>query len=160
MKELQTIESARSVFNEFLHKNGLRKTIERYAILEHIGKIDKHFTAEQLYESMQKDFRVSLASVYNNFEILLKAGLIVKHQFNSNSAQYERTFKIQPHHHLICTNCGRVKEFTDKNIKTYIGIKKFKYLQPTHFSLYVYGICHRCNKILKKSIEEEISIVF
>ncbi len=151
MKELQMIESAESVFKAFLKKNGYRKTFERFAILEQVGKTDGHFTAEQLYESMQKDYRVSLASVYNNFELLLKAGLILKHQFNGASAQYERTFRIQPHHHLVCTNCGKVKEFTDKNIKIYVGTKKFNNLYPSHFALYIYGLCRRCYKTINLS---------
>jgi Fur family ferric uptake transcriptional regulator len=146
MKELQTFDSVVSVFKSYLKKNGLRKTFERLAILEQVSKTDGHFTAEQLFEAMQKDFRVSLASVYNNFELLQKAGLIVKHQFNSNSALYERTFNIQAHHHLVCTNCGKVKEFTDKNLKIYIGTKKFNNLYPSHFTLYIYGLCRRCYK--------------
>ncbi len=146
MKELQTIESVKASFNEFLVKNDYRKTSERFAILEHIGKIEGHFTAEMFYDSMKVDFRVSLASVYNNFELLLKAGLIVRHQINSTSALYERTFNIQPHHHLVCSNCGCIKEFTDKNLKTYIENKKYKYFVPTHFSLYIYGLCNRCKK--------------
>ncbi len=154
MKELQTIESVISVFTDFLKKNGYRKTFERFAILEHIGKTEGHFTAEQLFELMQKDYRVSLASVYNNFELLLNAGLIVKHQFNSSSAQYERTFRIQQHHHLVCSNCGKVKEFKDKNLKIYISAKKFTNLYPTHFSLYVYGLCRRCYKAINTTYND------
>lgn len=146
MKELQNIDSAISVFKAYLKKNGLRKTYERFAILEQVSKTDGHFTAEQLFDAMQKDFRVSLASVYNNFELLQKAGLIVKHQFNGNSALYERTFNIQSHHHLVCLHCGKVKEFSDRNLKTYIGTKKFNNLYPSHFTLYIYGLCRRCYK--------------
>ncbi len=154
MKELPTLESAINFLDEFLAKNHCRKTPERYAILEHINLVEGHFTAEKLYEMMQSNFRVSLASVYNNLELLLRAGLLIKFQNSSKSAEYERTFNNQVHHHLICSNCGVVKEFTDRNLKTYIGNKKFKYFTPTHFSVNIYGYCNRCRILLNGIITD------
>ncbi len=144
MEEVNTFELVEAAFLEYLLKNELRKTPERLAILKHIHAIDGHFTAEMLFKIMQTNFRVSLASVYNNLDLLLKSGLITRHQFGSQKAQYERTFLTNVHHHIVCINCGKMKEFTDNNLKANIESKKIKNFLPTHFNLYIYGFCNKC----------------
>ncbi|HRZ96125.1 MAG TPA: Fur family transcriptional regulator [Paludibacter sp.] len=148
MKDTNTFESVKATFTEYLVKNQHRKTPERFAILEHIAEIDGHFTAEVLYKNMQTNFRVSLASVYNNLDLLTKTGLLTRHQFGSHPAEYERTFHTNVHHHLVCSNCGKIKEFTDKNLKETIESKNFNNFLPTHFTLYIYGYCNKCKHIM------------
>jgi len=60
-----------------------------------------------------KKYRVSRATLYNNIEILLEAGLVIKHQFGKNMAQFEKAYKYKQHDHLICTDCEKVFEFCD-----------------------------------------------
>ena len=147
MKENELFEKVKETFTEFLKKNRQRKTPERYAILERIYKHNGHFNAEWLYKEMQKDeYPVSLATVYNTLELLLNSNLIVKHQFGQQEAQYEKAFADKIHHHLVCTDCGKVKEFSDKQIRTTIQTKRFKLFEVSHYSLYVYGICSGCKQ--------------
>ena len=54
-----------------------------------IYTFDKHFDAETLYNSMIDEYRVSLATVYNTLDLLLEAGLLIKHQFDGQPAEYE-----------------------------------------------------------------------
>ena len=147
MKEDQTFESVREVFTVYLDKKKHRKTPERYAILKHIYDNEGHFDAELLYNMMQNNYRVSLATVYNTFELLLDCGLIVKHPFARQTAQFEKTFGNSIHHHLVCTKCGMVKEFSDKRIRTTIQSKDFASFEVSHYSLYLYGLCKKCKAI-------------
>jgi Fur family ferric uptake transcriptional regulator len=135
-----------NIFKEFLVKHKHRKTPERFAILEKIYAFEGHFDAETLYESMQNEYRVSLATVYNTLELLLEAGLVIKHQFDALSAQYEKAIGSNIHNHSVCIVCGKVKEFTDKKIKKAIQSKEFANFQSTHYSLYIYGVCKKCSK--------------
>jgi len=151
MKEEVPFESTKEIFTDYLKTHNHRKTPERYAILEHINTIDGHFNAEILYNLMQSDYRVSLATVYNTLELLLDCKLIVKHQLGSQHAQYEKNFGSNIHHHLICTNCGKVKEFSDKQLRISIQTRKFAHFYSTHYSLYLYGLCHKCKAELKNS---------
>lgn len=151
MKEEVPFESIRDIFTEYLKKHKHRKTPERYAILEHINSYDGHFNAEILYNLMQKDYRVSLATVYNTLELLLDCKLIVKHQLGGQFAQYEKVFGNNTHNHLICTNCGKVKEFSDKQLRVSIQGRKFAHFYSSHYSLYLYGLCHKCKVLLKNT---------
>lgn len=144
MKEEGSHEKIKEIFTEFLKKNHHRKTPERFAILERVYKHEGHFNAESLYKAMQDEYRVSLATVYNTLELLLSCHLIVKHQFGQQEAQYEKAFGEKVHHHLICTRCGKVKEFSDKQIRSSIQSKHFAYFEANHYSLYIYGLCSKC----------------
>ncbi len=151
MKEEVSFESVKEIFTEYLIKQKHRKTPERYAILERINAFDGHFNAEVLYNLMQKDYRVSLATVYNTLELLLNCKLIIKHQINGQYAQYEKMFGNNTHNHLICTNCGKVKEFSDKQLRISIQTRKFAHFYSSHYSLYLYGLCNKCKALLKNS---------
>lgn len=144
MKDEVSFEAVKDIFTEYLREHKHRKTPERYAILERIDAFEGHFNADILYNTMLKDYRVSLATVYNTLELLLECKLIIKHQLGGQFAQYEKAFGNNTHNHLICTSCGKVKEFTDKQLRISIQSRKFAHFYSTHYTLYLYGLCHKC----------------
>ncbi len=150
-------ETVRQIFTEYLQLHGHRKTPERYAILDAIYSYDSHFDMETLYTRMadEKKFRVSRATLYNTILLLLDAHLVVKHQFGS-STQYERCYLSHTHHHKICTQCGKVEEVQDDALRELIEQSKLKQFVLSHYSLYLYGLCAKCNRANKRKLKDNI----
>ncbi len=147
------IKEVKQIFAAHLEKSSLRKTPERFAILEEIYRRTDHFDAEALYIHMKnQNYRVSRATVYNTLELLVNCDLVKKHQFGKNLAQYEKSFGFKQHDHLICIECGKVLEFCDpriQQIKNMMGeLLKF---EVTHHSLNLYGHCAgACERTARK----------
>ncbi|MBC7426598.1 MAG: transcriptional repressor [Bacteroidia bacterium] len=108
----------RQIFTSYLERKKQRKTPERYAILDEIYSNKVHFDVDALYGQMKtRNYHVSRATVYNTLDLLLDCGLVKKHQFGLNIAQFEQAYGFRQHDHLICIKCGRVCEFCDPRIQ-------------------------------------------
>lgn len=151
MKDLHSnpeelIEKVQNIFSEYLEKQGLRKTPERFVILKEIYSMNEHFDVDSLFSVLkERKYQVSRATIYNTIDHLLTCGLVTRHQFGKNLAQYEKSYTFKQHDHLICQDCEKVLEFCDpriQQIQTMMG--QILDFNITHHSLNLYG---KCNKL-------------
>jgi len=77
----------------------LRFTRQRYAVYTALASDTSHPTADQLFQMLSnRDAGISLATVYNTLEALVKAGLAQKLAGGGTSARYDAT--VDDHLHL------------------------------------------------------------
>lgn len=94
-------------------RRGLRMTSHRLAILEVISVAADHPTVFEIHaRARQIDPGIAMATVYRTTAILEGAGIIKRHQFGPDRAQYELA-SAPPHDHLIDLQSGKVIEFHD-----------------------------------------------
>ena len=137
-------------FDRFLESKGCRRTPERFAILNEILTIERHFDVEMLRDKMsESQYNVSKTTIYSNLELLEECGIVQRHLFTDH-AMFELVDGNKQHIHLICSECGRIKDVKDVELIRYLNTKKFSAFSTEHFALNVYGKCNACARKRKK----------
>jgi Fur family ferric uptake transcriptional regulator len=116
-------ETTRKRLESFLEKKGLRKTIQRQAIIEAAFGTDAHFTAEELLEmSKERDSTVSRATIYRTLPLLCASGLLKELDLGKDHKVYDPNYSKSPdHNHIICNDCDKIVEFTSEEMSALEG---------------------------------------
>jgi Fur family transcriptional regulator, ferric uptake regulator len=136
---------------------GYRLTAPRQAILDVLGRTGEHLSAEDIYLEVHKLYpAIGLTTVYRTLELLVETGIVFKFDFGDGKARYELAEgpeSIGHHHHIVCTGCRRIVDYTDfidQEIellkRTEEGLsKKYKFKITNHL-IQFYGLCDKCQK--------------
>lgn len=129
-----------------LQTAGLKVTVPRMKILEILQNADRrHMSAEDVYKGLlEAGEDVGLATVYRVLTQFEAAGLVQRHNFESDHAVFELD-QGQHHDHLVCVECDDVTEFLDEGIEERQAAiaQKSGYLMTDH-ELVIYGVCQNC----------------
>jgi Fur family peroxide stress response transcriptional regulator len=92
-----------------LEEGGLRCTPQRYAVMACLMEPNRHPTAAEIFEAVNRlDPRCSRATTYNNLRDLVQAGLVREVAVEGRAARFDA--KGIEHHHFICDRCGNVED--------------------------------------------------
>tara|TARA_B110000238_G_C16079786_1_gene418856 strand:+ start:639 stop:1100 length:462 start_codon:yes stop_codon:yes gene_type:complete len=126
-----------------LKKTGLKATLPRLKVLSIFeNNKDQHLSAEDIFKIMLKTGEeVGLATIYRVLTQFEQSGILIRHHFESDKAVFELNDKIH-HDHIVCLQCGFIKEFVDDEIEkrqNMIAEKNgFRIIEHT---LYIYADC-------------------
>jgi Fur family ferric uptake transcriptional regulator len=129
-----------------LREHGYKLTPQRHAILKVIASSSDHLTPEAIYEkACSKKPDIGLVTVYRTLELLGKLNLVCRVHAPDGCRSYMMRRPTEHHHHLICSQCGRVVDFTNC---TLAGMEQ-KLSKETRFDisghlLEFYGLCPDC----------------
>ncbi len=87
----------------------MRLTTQRQIILEELGKVTSHPTANEVYDMVRKRLpRIGLGTVYRNLELMAESGIILKLEVGGTQKRFDAT--VESHYHVRCNSCGRVDD--------------------------------------------------
>ncbi len=112
-------DRVRETLIDFLSSKGLRRTVQRKAIIDAAFGTTEHFSAEDLLR-MARDLEksVSRATVYRTLPLLVESGLLRQLDLGEDTTFYDPNFVEHPtHNHLICVDCKKIIEFEDTNME-------------------------------------------
>ena len=99
---------------KILRKYGYKITPQRRTILDAIIDINEHLTPVAIYDRVSREYPgIGLVTIYRTIEILTRLGLICEMHAGGNCRSYLMRRPSEHHHHLICSDCGKVVDFTD-----------------------------------------------
>jgi Fe2+ or Zn2+ uptake regulation protein len=97
---------------ELFRAEGLRVTPQRQAIFRLLEGNDQHPTVEAVHEAVRGDMpTISLKTVYQTVNDLAAMGQVELLDLGTGSARIDPNVEHR-HHHLICTECGAVRDVT------------------------------------------------
>ena len=123
----------------------LKVTPQRIAIYADLLGRDDHPSPESLYQAVKDDLpRLSLATVYKTLDSLEGAGLISQVAISNETKRYDAN--LDSHHHLICTECRSVIDFTDESLSS-VQLDNAGYgFQPREIKVQILGTCAACQR--------------
>jgi len=133
-----------------LKQHGYKLTPQRRMIIRTIASSRDHLTPIEIYQQVRQDHpNIGLATVYRTLDMLAKLELICE-LHAGNSCRSYTVSAPEHHHHLICSSCGRVVDFTGYDLS---GLEQRLSIETgfeieDHLLEFI-GLCQTCQKETK-----------
>lgn len=127
-----------------LKERGVRLTPQRQAILEYLRRTRTHPKAEEIFHHVRQRFPgVSLATIYNNLNVLVGKGLVIELSYGDMASRFDGD--VAPHYHITCERCGKVVNFfgpPPRDIE-YQAARETRFIINS-CRIELYGVCPNC----------------
>lgn len=142
MEDLDRLAVAR------LRQHGQRYTTNRRQLVQLLATADAPVTIPEI---LQQRPGLAQSSVYRNLVMLEQSGLVQRVVTNDEWARFELAEDLtEHHHHLICSRCGIVRDFTvPARVERSVVSAFDKIAEQTGFTLQrhrldLVGVCPAC----------------
>ncbi len=130
-----------------LRQHSYKLTPQRRVVIQAIASNQDHLTPTAIYERVHQHHpSIGFVTIYRTLEILAQLGLICELHAGGSCRSYTISAPGH-HHHLICSNCSRVIDFTgcelgkvEQDLSSKTGFRIEGHL------LEFIGLCQACQK--------------
>lgn len=131
-----------------------RMTVPRTTILDLMSRTSSHMSAKEIHASLYRSNpSLGLTTVYRTLDLLAQMNLIHRLTLGDGQSRYEfkKGVKEDHHHHLICTECGQIFNYTEFEDEELALIKKTEEKLAKKYNFKIidhniefYGLCEKC----------------
>jgi Fur family ferric uptake transcriptional regulator len=133
-----SIESMRQ-----LKIGGLKITPARLLLLDILKHAKKPLSIKEIAKTLGKG-GADLVTLYRNIESLKNLRLVRQINLKDRQAYFELATG-KHHHHIICTNCGKLSDIEMPEIKlSKLFLKKRGFAEISDHSMEYFGLCAKC----------------
>lgn len=126
--------------NQKLHTSGFRFTPQRQHVYNVLMSKRDHPTAEEVFmRSKSEKPEISMATVYNCLDALVKSGLV--RQVNVERAATRYCPNMREHCHFHCSDCGRIFDIDLKSTPRVPEAKLPRGFKPDKIDVSMRGHC-------------------
>lgn len=134
---------------ETLRGAGQRYTKNRRDVIHILDEAERPLTIPEILDHGEG---LAQSSVYRNLAVLEETGVVHRVQSTDEWARYELAEDLTGHHHhLICSSCGSVDDFTvppemeESLHQVFDSVAARTGFRPEHHRLDLVGVCARCD---------------
>ena len=134
-------------FKEVLESFGATRIDERLAILAVFLSTEKHVTLDELEGLLQagKGGQVDRLFLQETMAMFCRFGFAQEIIFESHAPRYEHHHLGTHHDHFICTRCGHIQEFVNRDLEhLQMTVAREFQFHPLQHKMEIYGLCARC----------------
>ena len=101
-----------------LKQEGYKLTPQRRAVIKTLIESPCHLTPAQLHSAVLRERSdVGLVTVYRTLRVLTDLQMVCEISVDGRQPTYFLRRPQEHHHHLVCSSCGQVVDFTSKDVE-------------------------------------------
>jgi Fur family ferric uptake transcriptional regulator len=129
-----------------LREHGHKLTPQRLTVIKVMTASEDHMTPDELYDKARRvNPAIGRVTVYRTLDVLNELGLLCRVHGRNGCRSYLVRKPVEHHHHLVCSSCGKVVDFTNCDLAE----MEKKLSRESGFAiqghlLEFYGVCRGC----------------
>ena len=136
------------------HMRSKRHTVQKQVILDAVGELDRHATAEQVYEHVVLTYpSISKATVYRNLRQLAESGELTSIGTFYGSTHYDH--RCHEHSHFVCDQCKQVFDVAGDFSDIISRAETSEGITIRAYRLSFSGICQKCENLKDSDLSNE-----
>lgn len=143
VKHLPTREQAAATLLTRCRDRGAKVTPQRTAVYAAVAGTDCHPAPEEVFRAVREEMpQLSLATIYKVLDFLEDMDLVRRVASEGSGRRYDAN--LEPHHHLVCEECGGIEDFVDARLDEVRPKRRLGGFRAERISVQIHGTCASC----------------